>query len=251
MELTVVDHIPETEVHLYCLSDVHLGSPDCDEELFRHDLANIEADPQARVIINGDLLQMDLKASKGDVYSQKYSPTQQKDLAEELLSPIKGKILAMIGGNHDEGRSQENYSPIRDLARFLGVVYCDTEVCMEIPVGRKPNGKHAAYVVFATHGWSSGRQMGGKINNLHRLSEIVLADVYVISHTHTPMAFPDEYNVPDLYNKRIRRVRRHYVNTGSYQKRGRYPMSKGMRPTVLGTPRITLSGKRKHVYVTI
>ena len=125
-------------------------------------------------------------------------------------------------------------------------------MCLKISVGsKKKNGKPAVYTVYATHGWSNGRLVGAKANNLHRLSDIVLADVYFISHTHTQIAFPDNYYVPDLYNNNMRLITRYYVNSGSYQGRGRYPKSKGMRPTVLGTPLVVLSGQEKKIEVRI
>ncbi len=251
MELTVIPHIDLEYVELYCLSDLHFGSPDCDEELLERDVDAIQKNPNAKVIINGDLLQMDTKRSKGDVYRQKYPPSQQKRLLRKLLAPIKDDILCIQGGNHDELRSDEDASSILDIAEWLGVKYTDTEMCLKIPVGSKRNNKPAVYCVFATHGWANGRLMGSKANNLHRLAEIVLADVYFISHTHTQIAFPDSYYVPDLYNNNMRLVTRYFVNSGSYQKRGQYPKSKGMRPTVLGTPKVVLSGKEKRVEVVV
>ena len=58
-------------MNLYVISDVHLGSVDCDEELFQHNLQVIKEDPLARVILNGDLLQNDLRGSKG-IFTKKY-----------------------------------------------------------------------------------------------------------------------------------------------------------------------------------
>lgn len=252
MELTVVPHIDVPELHLYCLSDLHFGSAECDEDLLQHDIDVIKADPHARCILNGDLLQMDTKNSKGNVYHQKYPPSKQKQLLRQILSGISHKILAMQGGNHDEGRTEEDSTAIFDIAEHLGVTYTDTEMCLKVPVGaKKSNGKPAVYTVFAVHGWSNGRLVGAKANNLHRLADIVLADVYFISHTHTQIAFPDTYYVPDLRNNNMMQITRYYVNTGSYQGRGRYPKSKGMRPTVLGTPKVVFSGVEKRIEVRI
>ena len=252
MELTVIDHIDVPELHLYCLSDLHFGSPDCDEELLSHDIAIIREDEYARCILNGDLLQMDTKGSKGNVYHQKHPPSKQKRLLREMLEPIKEKILCIQGGNHDELRTEEDATNILDVAEYLGVTYTETEACLKVPVGaKKKNGKPSVYSIYATHGWSNGRLVGSKANNLHRLSDIVLADVYFISHTHTQIAFPDSFYVPDLHNNNVRLVTRYYVNSGSYQKRGQYPKSKGMRPTVLGTPLVLLHGEEKGVEVRI
>ena len=93
--------------------------------------------------------------------------------------------------------------------------------------------------------------MGGKALNLHRLADIVLADVYMISHTHTPMVFPDSYYVPDLRNNKVDERTRYYVNTGSYQKRGRYPTVKGLRPAALVRPIVLLSGSERRIEVKV
>ncbi len=238
-------------MNLYVISDVHLGSIDCDEELFQHNLQVIKEDPLARVILNGDLLQNDLRGSKGDIYKQKYPPSKQKRIMRQYLEPIAEKILGMIGGNHDELRTQEDATPILDIAEWLGVPYLEGEGLFKIPVGARPNGKPYPYIVYCTHGSSGGRTMGAVANALHRLGDIVLADVYCIGHTHKPLMFPDSYYVPDLRNNKVHEKIRYYVNTGSYQKRGLYPITKNMRPVVLMTPKIILSGTERKVNVIL
>lgn len=89
IELVVCEHVDAPECRLWGISDVHLGSPDCDEDLFLSDIAAIKDDPLARVILNGDLLQYDTKKSKGDVYRQMYPPGQQKRIMRDYLMPIK------------------------------------------------------------------------------------------------------------------------------------------------------------------
>ncbi len=252
IELVVCEHVDAPECRLWGISDVHLGSPDCDEDMFLEDIAAIRDDPDARVILNGDLLQYDTKKSKGDVYRQMYPPGQQKRIMRDYLMPIKDKILGIIGGNHDEGRTEEDATPILDIAEWLGVPYLEGQGLFKLPVGRRPNnGKPFVYVIYATHGWTNSRLMGGKAINLHRLSDIVLADVYMIGHTHTPMAFPDSYYVPDLRNNKVDERTRYYVNMGSYQKRGMYSIRKGMRPVALVRPVVVLDGKQREIEVRL
>lgn len=251
IELVVCNHVDAPECHLWGISDVHLGSPDCDEDLFLSDIAAIKDDPLARVILNGDLLQYDTKKSKGDVYRQKYPPGQQKRLMRDYLMPIKDKILGIIGGNHDELRTEEDATPILDIAEWLGVPYLEGQGLFKIPVGRRLNKKPFVYTIYCTHGWTNSRLMGGKALNLHRLADIVLADVYMISHTHTPMVFPDSYYVPDLRNNKVDERTRYYVNTGSYQKRGRYPTINGLRPTALVRPIVLLNGAERKIEVRV
>lgn len=251
IELLVCEYLDAPELNLYGISDVHLGSPDCDEDLFANDLEKIKADHHARVILNGDLLQYDLKQSRGDVYRQVYPPGQQKRIMRQYLEPIRDKILGIIGGNHDELRTQEDATPILDIAEWLQIPYLRGHGLFKVQVGKRPNSKPFIYSVYCTHGWTNSRLMGGKAINLHRLSDIVLADVYMISHTHTPMAFPDSYYVPDLRNNRVNERRRYYVNTGSYQLRGMYPTTKGMRPVAMVCPVITFSGTERRIEVRI
>lgn len=251
MDLTAISHIPGEEVRLIGISDTHIGSPDFDEALFERDLAAIAADAQARVVVVGDLLSYVTKRSRGDIYYERYTPSQQKRIAKEYLKKISNKILCIVGGNHDEGRSEEDAQPILEIADDLGITYCRGEALLKIPVGRKENYKPAVYTVYMTHGWTASRLIGGKSLNLDRLKDIVLADVYLMAHTHTQHCHKDTYYVPDLYNGVVREVTRHYVNLGSYQRRGQYPIRRGLPAQVLGTPIIRLSGKEKKVVVEI
>ncbi|MEW6726898.1 MAG: hypothetical protein AB1327_08065 [Bacillota bacterium] len=57
--------------------------------------------------------------------------------------------------------------------------------------------------------------------------------------------------MPDPQNGKVREMVRHYVNLGSYQRRGQYPIRKGLPAQVLGTPLIRLSGKEKKVVIEL
>lgn len=253
MILTVCKHIPADEVRLYGFSDWHLGSAECDEKLIAHDINMVQDDENARVVILGDLLQTDFKTSKGDVYNQKYTPSQQRKLAREMLEPIKYKILSMQGGNHDELRSQEDATPIQDIAEWLGLPYLAGETLLKIPIGEKArNKKPCVYTFFGVHGWANGRMMGGKVNNLDRLKDIVpIADIYGIGHTHTQHVHKDVCYIPDLHNNNVIEKVRYFINFGSYQGRGMYPKSKAMPGVCLGTPTIRLCGTEKKVTIEI
>ncbi len=251
MELTVAKHVDKSRAHLYCMGDFHLGSPDCAESFLEEEIKRIADDPYAVVILNGDLMQMDVTTSVGDVYGQLYTPEEQKYRLLELLEPLKGKIIAMQDGNHDGVRSKEGWRPIKDVAWMLGVEYTGPQVLVKLPVGRRANGKPFVYGVFATHGWGSARTMGGKVNKLYSLRDVVLADVYCMGHTHQQLGVPDVYYVPDYRNNKVNVVERRFLNSGSYQTRGDYPSRNGMPATLLGTPKAVLHGDRKKVEVTI
>lgn len=253
MDLTICKHIDAPEVRLYGFSDWHIGSQDCDEELIKRDIMAVANDPHARCILMGDILQCDYKHSKGDIYYQKHPPSAQKKLAKEWLAPIRDKILSIQGGNHDEGRSEEDSQPIADIAEWLGVPYCMGETLLKIPVGRrKNNDKPFVYLFFGVHGWSNGRLWGSKVINLDRLKDLVpTADLFGLGHTHSQHAHKDTVYIPDLHNNNVIEKTRHFVNFGSYQKRGQYPTRKALPGQALGTPMIRLSGTKKKITVEI
>ena len=61
--------------------------------------------------------------------------------------------------------------------------YFGVQVLMKIRLGKNEHSTY--YTLYATHG---GVGRGGKANNLERLKNIVLCDIYCI--THGQMSFP-------------------------------------------------------------
>lgn len=251
MELYCVPHIPLDYIDLILLSDTHCGCQNWAENLLKNDINAIANNPHARVLIAGDLFQMDLKGHKvGNVYKQKLSPSEQRDKMEEILTPIKDKIVGMCAGNHDE-RTQEDGTPVKDLCRFLGVHYFEDEICCQFSVGSKlVNGKPAVFSLYGLHGFAGGG-VGNIANRLMTLSNVADADIYFVGHSHQQIYFPVGWFRRDLYNHKMTPVTRHYIALGSYQGREKYPVTKAMVPKVLGSVTVRLSGKRKEIQVSL
>ena len=169
-----------------------------------------------------------------------------------MLEPIKDKILSIQGGNHDEGRSEEDATPVLDISEYLGVPYCQAETLLKIPIGKNCHNKPVVYVAFAVHGWSNGRLWGSKAINLDRLKDLVpTADLFLMGHTHSQHVHKDTVFIPDLYNNNVMVKTRHFVNTGSYQRRGDYVKRKALPGQCLGTSLIRLSGTEKKIVVEL
>lgn len=73
------------EVHLYIISDVHIGAHGFDERAFRKYLAEIEGDSKAAVIVLGDLIDNATQGSKAYVYRELYKPGLYVSDAAELI----------------------------------------------------------------------------------------------------------------------------------------------------------------------
>ena len=124
---------------------MHLGSAER-RRIVSTQPTRSKEDPLARVILNGDLLQNDLRF-QGRYLQAKISPSEQNESCANL-EPIAKKILGMIGGNHDELRTQEDATPILDIANGSACHISKVRL-FKIPVGARPNGKPYPYTCIA------------------------------------------------------------------------------------------------------
>ena len=254
MELHTIDLSPDFDyIYLLPISDLHLGDPNCNIEKFLGYRDWLEETPNAYTLLNGDILNTAIKDSVSDIYTETMSPQEQIKKAVELFSPVKDKILGVVNGNHERRISKIAGIDITEvMADRLGVWYAGDEVFIKLRFGRKPNKKPVAYTIYSTHGFGSGRTVGSKVNNLQKLSDIVLADLYIASHTHFMTAHQDIYLVPDTRNNNIMKVKRTFVSSGAFLDRGRgYGVQKGYPACKLGSPRIRLDGTRRDCHVSI
>ena len=243
MELFDAGYIDNPTANIYIMSDLHIGCKNWAREQFMADREAIMQDPFARVVLPGDIIQYDLVSSVGDTYGQDIPPGEQKYKAEELLTPIKDKIIGICAGNH-ENRSKEDAKPIKDLCKFLGVHYFDDECSFRIAVGKKgPNP--AVFSFYGIHGSSNGQTIGAIANSLHKLSRIADADIYFMGHTHWATQFPEVFFRRDIIHGKMIPAVRYYVCSAAYQGRERYPIVKGMVGKVMGCPVVTLNSNKK------
>lgn len=249
MQLFTTPHVKGPHCNLYVISDSHCGCNDWKRDALQADIKLIYNDPLALVVFPGDTLHNDLTSSVGSCYEQQIPPGEQKYVMRDMLMPIKDKIVGMITGNH-ENRTKEDARNIKDLALFLGVPYFTDEICIAIPVGNDRN--HAqVYTGYGIHGSCNSSNVGAVATALQRLDGICDADFYFMGHCHQPLQFPLTWFRRDLYNKKMIPIIRQYFASGSYQGREKYPVTKGMRPKVLGSPVIRLDGTKKEMKVEL
>ena len=89
------------EITLYPIGDWHFGSRQCNEEFIKQIIGEIKEDDDAYWVGMGDFLENAIVGSKSDVYTQTLPPKEQMEHIVELLTPIKGKGLFLIAGNHE------------------------------------------------------------------------------------------------------------------------------------------------------
>ena len=179
------------------IADVHLGSPNADIGLAKRLVAeNVEN--HWYTFLGGDLLDVGLKNSKSDVYTQTMTVDDALDMAYSLLKPLEraGLILGAVGGNHEARLTREaGVDLTRVIMTRLGLehLYNPQAVLAVVQVGRrgKAGGRKGGpyawacnYVVHLTHGHGGGTTPGGRANALTRARNKLDADVYLQGHTH-------------------------------------------------------------------
>lgn len=235
-------------IKLLCLSDFHIGDELCNLKLIKEVLNEIKNSPNTFIILNGDLMNNSTKSSVGDVYNEKMTPTEQILYLCDLLEPIKDRILCIATGNHEQ-RTQKNdgVDIIRLVSKQLGIEdrYSSGWWYLYLTLGMTNKHRPVMYTITGIHGYGGGRKNGGKINNLVEMSDKVIADIYVMGHTHTPIMTRNSIYLPDYQHKSLVKKDKYYLMTNSFLEYGGYGERYGFTPSTTEHQEIELDGTKK------
>ena len=253
-------HLPDEaatwqELVLVPLADLHIGAPEFQEKLFLEVRDWIAGAPNRYTVLNGDLLDMALRNSKGDVYRATMPPSDARRYLQHVLEPIRDRILAITDGNHEERMIRDtDMSPSEWLADMWGIPYDRYGVLVKMVFGpgHKRRPRPVAYQIYATHGSSGARRLGGKVNHMEDAADNWEGiDVHIGSHTHVKAAVKKRKLVADPYNKRVILREVLIVNTSTFLDWGSYAERRAYAPSALGPPHIVLSGVRKQAQAIV
>ena len=204
------------------------------------------------VVINGDIINNNLICSVGSPYDDLISPNDQKKEAKRMLMPLRERILCLNGGNHEERTKRKAGQDIsEEIAESLGVAYNEDENFLRLSIGKRDNLKPYVYTIYITHGAGGGKLPGSTLNNIEALSKNILADVYIVGHSHRRIGHKSIFRYPDLRNNKIIEMTQLYVAAAGWLTYGGYPVRKMLRQQVRGSHPITLWGNRKEVTTTL
>lgn len=224
----------QNNIQLYALSDIHIGSRECDVDLVKEVIEHIRTTPNMYVILLGDILDTALKNSKSDIYSSAMSIAESQQLALEILAPIKDKIIGMTPGNHENRVWREvGIDMSLWLAQKLGVEdkYRTDALALTIDFGRDRNGRAYKLNIFGQHGaGGTGRKLGAAMNGLEDLDGIVAnADIYVRGHSHASISGRRKAFIFTQQGN-LNSQTKFYYNAPSFLKTGGYGLSGGYKP---------------------
>lgn len=247
-------------MHLHTFSDWHIGDGNCDMQDITRQIGEVLTDDKAYCVLNGDLINNALRSSISDIYSEAASPMEAIHTLVDILRPLaeKQKILFATTGNHEFRSYRDSGIDImalvcRELAiedRYRaegGVLY----LSFGTNVKRKAEGRRTSYTIFITHGTGSGATVGAKANKLEKASAICDADLFIVSHTHTPITFKDGFIRCTPCSDGIEVVDRTYINTSASLDYGGYGMKAMFRPASKTNPVAILDGGRKNISVKV
>lgn len=246
--------VPVNEIQIVPLADLHIGSPQSDEVLIKEVTDYIAKTPNCYTILNGDIMDNNTRTSIGSgVYFQTMNPVEQVTRAAYYLREIaqQGKIINMLSGNHELRTEKETGLSLSDLLlaklmqydETLNERYCADGAFTFINIQARTNTT-LSFTMYNLHGNGSGAKIGGKIQRLEDMSQIVSANVFVRAHTHIPETHRGVIMHVDTNAHTVREEPCVYVNCGSYLKYGGYGERGGMKPLSRAIPVITLKAKR-------
>lgn len=240
-------------ITLWLIGDVHIGAAEFAEKRFKRDIDIIADDHNARVVLIGDIINNATKSSVSNIYEERMSPSAAKKLAAQCLEPIKDKILAAVGGNHELRSVKEvDSDPAYDIMCKLNIehLYRRNAAFVKVMFGDVSGTgiKNPTYTIMLTHGSGGGAMIGGSANKQMRTQAIYEGiDVFIQGHTHKALNFFPQRVVFDKHNNKISFKTVTCVTAPSYLEYGGYAMRGGMQPHANVVSNIILCGNRKQI----
>ena len=246
-------------LHILPLADPHIGAQQCDFHRLQEKIAYIRDNENVYTILNGDLVDMAVRTSIGDVYGQTIAPMAALEQCVKIFGPIADKILCANEGNHELRIYKTDGILFTQLmCSQLGIAdrYSSASTLLFIRFGEhrgkdRQHGRPVCYTIYCVHGSGGGKKEGGKAQRLSDLAGIIDADVYVHSHTHLPIILKERFYRVSAANSSVSLVDKLFVNTGAMLEYGGYGELQSFKPASLDTPIIHLDGRQRKLSATL
>lgn len=222
-------------MYIFPLSDLHLGSSECDLEFFDVWRKEFEKTSDNKVIYClGDLLEFP-RASL-DAYGVTMSTHDALERLVELLDPYKEYIRWVVTGNHEARTLKEhNYDVTRSIAERLGANYSRNDFFDKLVDN---NGNQL--VIYGKHGTKTSRNPQLGMNNFIRDMADIDANLCMMGHNH-------QLNFTSNYRRGFTDGdRRYYAFTGHFLKYNGYARNKGLPLSQPSFLRLTVD-KNMHI----
>ena len=245
------------DLHIYPISDVHLGAAEHMEREWKHFCDTLLSDPNAYIILGGDLINNATRNSVSNIFEETMRPREQKRMMVEMLKPIKDRILCAVSGNHERRSLKDaDDDPTYDIMCKLDLEHlCRENIAfLRLQMGRLDGDgrNNPTYVITVTHGAGGGILTGGAVNRNERFGYVLDGcDCLIVGHTHKPFVTQPSKIYIDARNNRVSMRPFKVVSSTSWLTWGGYAAQKMLLPSSHAPQLITLHGKHKQIDVTM
>lgn len=256
-------------IYLIPFGDVHRSSNMCHEEKWLEFCQWSAKKKRAYFLGMGDYDDL-MSGSNRDIVGNRgiYDTTKKtledtylwhtKRLAKEI-GYMNGRIIGMLEGNH-YAEFSNGTNTTQKLCELLKTTYLGVSTFIRLSFKNK-NDSPISIDIWAHHGKSGGRSVGGSLNKVFQMTEAANADIFLQGHDHkklVSMSTKLELSQGGSYNMRLHHRKQLYCRTGSFLKgyednRASYIADGAMNPTDLGVVKIELTPKKEdnHKYIDI
>lgn len=222
------------KLYLFPLSDLHLGSKQCDLDFFDVWRREFEkASDNKAIYLLGDLLEFP-RASL-DAYGVTMSTHDALERVVEFLEPYKEYVRWVVSGNHESRTMREhNFDISQSIARRLDACYSHSDFFDKIMDDDK------SLVIYGKHGTKTSKNSQLAMNNFIRDMSDINANLYMQGHNHYcdfASNYRRGYDDGD---------RRYYAFTGHFLGYDGYARNKGLPMSQPSFLRLTID-KKLHI----
>lgn len=252
----IVHKFPERpNLRIYPISDVHLGAAEHMGKQWAAFLSRIAEDPDAYLILGGDLMNNATRSGLSNVFEETVRPREAKRMITEMLMPVRSKILCMVSGNHERRSLKDaDDDPSYDIACKLDIehLYRENIAFVKIQMGSQAGDglTNPTYMLTVTHGAGGGMLTGGAVNRNERFGYVLDGvDALVVGHTHKPFVTQPAKILVDSRNGKVSVKPFKVISCTSWLDWGGYAAQKMLTPASHAPQIMTLCGTRKEIKV--
>jgi len=230
------------------ISDVHVGSPQCDEAKFAR-MLDYCLENELYVFLLGDLIENAHRQSVGaGVYEQLENAQSQHERVVEYLRPLaeKNLIIGSLAGNHEDRTYMLSGVDVsKALCRELNIPYLGSACWNYWRVG------NCSYRIYTLHGSSGSRYVHTKLKALTDISHSFDADLIAMGHVHECTDTAQTVQYYDSRTKTVRERKKFLLITGHYLSYdGSYAQAKGMPISKMGSPKVKFYADKHDIHIS-
>ena len=210
--------LKRNKLYIFPISDLHLGSPNCDLEYFDYwcEIFDNTRTKHKIIYILGDMI--DMQSLRIGAFEQNMSADEQITELIELLEPYKKYINYMTVGNHGKRPKKDyNLDIGRLISEVLDVPYNKSDFFDKLLINKKE------FIVYGKHGTKFSQRQELAEGTMIRDTNNIIADLLMQGHNH----YLSYFNRPLMTEHGIKR--KHYVFSGHFlEYKGSYAHEKNL-----------------------